>query len=187
MSKKTSYFKDHKRRLAKMSISTSAFRRQGKQGLIRFTQNYINERIDLHTFAKALRSGNYQKYLDKQTLLLVQAAKKYNCRWGTARKGLNIFFRDVLYNSYFINELKLNLNHGWHLEIPLDSKTMSQIRRLHKSENLQSLGFATPQTTSIIALHPENSLKYQIAATAIAKAKYQKHTRVDLDMEFWTT
>lgn len=187
MNKESAYFKDHKRRIAKMSISTSAFRRQGKKGLIRFTQEHIYSNIDLHAFATSLKKGRYETFLDKETYRLVAASKKYGCRWGTARKGLNIFFRDVLYNSFFMKELKLSLKHGWHLEIPLDSKTMGRIRQLHRETHLKGLGYAMPESTSIVALHPENSTRYQRAATAIAKIRYKKYTRVDLDMEFWTT
>lgn len=179
------YHQDHKRKLAKTSISTSAFRNQGDPGLIRLTQDYIFNNIDLEKFEKSLRAEKYKLYLDEQTKLLKRAALKRKCKWGTARKGLNIFFRDVLYNSYFFKKYSLKFEYGHQLEIPLDSKTMVKIRQKFKKNNLEKFGYILPTRSTIIGLGQSVSDIYQTAATKIAEIEYDGYTRVDLDMEFW--
>jgi len=179
------YHHDHKRKLAKTSISTSAFRNQGESGLIRLTQDYIIKNIDLEKFEKSLRTKKYKVYLDEQTKLLKRAALNKNCKWGTARKGLNIFFRDVLYNSYFFKKYSLKFEYGHQLEIPLDSKTMIKIGQKFKKNNLKNLGYTLPLRSTIIGLSQSVSDVYQAAATKIAEIEYDGYTRVDLDMEFW--
>lgn len=185
---KTKIYKDHTDRLVKISISTSAFRNQGKTGLIKETRKYIKSSVKLKEFAEALRKNRYDAYLDLNTSKLCKALRKHNCRWGTARKGLNIFFRDVLYNSFFFKELKLCFEYGDQLEIPLDSKTMGKIRRLYVENNFKQFELVKPRTTTIIALDSENSRSFQKIAAEIAKRlpKYRSYRRVDLDMEFWT-
>ncbi len=96
MNQNNDIFFDHLKRQIKVSISTSAFRNQGKSGLIHHTQEYLYKGINLNDFARSLKNKNFDSYLDRQTFLLAKSARKYKCKWGTARKGLNIFFRDVL-------------------------------------------------------------------------------------------
>lgn len=176
---------DHQVRVAKVSISPSAFRGQGKKGLIQNTRRYL-ENINLNEFAKHLENGQYSDYLDQETKKLHKSVSTYSCQWGTARKGLNIFFRDVLYNSFFFKTLKLKFEYGNQMEIPLDSKTMKEIREKFTDLDLQSKKLKRPTETAIIRLTPTLSRIYQEAATAIAKISYPGYTRVDLDMEFWT-
>lgn len=188
MKQKNNPYSDAQRlRLAKVSISTSAFRGQGKSGLIRFTQRYLVKKVCLHEMSESLKSGSYEQYLDNETMKLKRAAASYDCQWGTARKGLNIFFRDVLYNSYFFQKLKLSFSHGHQMEIPLDSKTMRKIRSGLSELKKHDLKLVQPKRTTIIGLDKKNSKAYQEAATKIAKlnSQYAGYTRVDLDMKFW--
>ena len=169
--------------MLKISISVSAFRNQGKTGLIAAARKYISNNVDLRDFAKALNKGKYKDYLDETTKGLHRALKGKNCRWGTARKGLNIYFRDVFYSQFFYKSLKLKDRYGWDLEIPLDNKTMARIRMdLRELYPLVKL----PKKVRIVQLTPEDSRQFQLAAHLIAKEKYQGYTRVDLDLIFWS-
>lgn len=179
-------FKDHVSRLVKVSISTSAFRNQGKPDLIKDTRKHIQDNVDLFKFSNALKNRRYERYLNSETDKLCKAVRSRGCRWGTARKGLNIFFRDVLYNSFFFEELGLKFEYGDQLEIPLDSKTMGKILKLYKENDFKNL--IKPSKTTIIKLNADNSKNYQIAAAQITKqiSVYKGYRRVDLDMEFWS-
>lgn len=183
---KNNYYDHQKLRLTKVSISNSAFRNQGKSGLIKAARIFIYKNIDLNEFSVSLKNKTYKRFLDSSTNKLLKSLSAYDCRWGTARKGLNIFFRDVLYNSYFYKELKLNFRYGSQLEIPLDSKTMTSLLKNYKYSNSEKY-LEKPILTSIVQLDKNNSEKFQLLAEEIAKNRYAGYSRVDLDMEYWAS
>jgi hypothetical protein len=81
--------------------------------------------------------------------------------WGLARKLLNIFIRDCVYDSYLRRAYGLQAIESA-CEIPLDSITATQIRR--KSPGV-------PQWRGVKYVTPEVSAQYQEAARAIAQKK----------------
>lgn len=180
------FFNHQKLRIAKVAISTSAFRNQGSKGMIRAARQFIVRFISLDDFASSLKNNTYNAYLDKCTAKFHRSLIPFGCKWGTARKGLNIYFRDILYNSYFYEELSLHFKYGAQLEIPLDSKTMKKILE-HFDQIELSDEFKRPRLSAIVNLDKTNTKLFQNAATEIAKRKYRGYSRVDLDMEFWST
>ncbi len=97
--------------------------------------------------------------------------------WGAARKGLNLFFRDVIYNYYLRQKLDINDNshvHLQNLEVPLDKDVALGLK--NNKSNLD-------KWVSIKSLTKEISDKYQNAAKEIAVEKGV--LRIHLDLEYW--
>jgi len=117
----------------------------------------------------------FRNVLDRETASLMRALPSGGQHWGLARKLLNIFLRDALYNKYLSHKYKLTTIELW-LEIPLDSHVGSLLRLESRPTNL-------PAWTTIKALAPDMSAKFQSAAQAIANER--GIARVHLDLFFW--
>jgi hypothetical protein len=170
------------RRIAQVSIGASAIRNQGGSGLIKILRDYFEIEINPSTFFKALpKKKSYRDYLDYHTDIILKRFPKGAESWGGARKGLNLFLRDLVYNGYFANKYnvpteysKLNLFMKY-MEVPLDKEVANGI--IQYSQN------ATPKWTNIRRLTPEISEIFQEQADIIAN---QKGTaRVNLDLIYW--
>jgi hypothetical protein len=95
--------------------------------------------------------------------------------WGAARKFLNIFLRNVVYNRYLSDHYRLAHIVEW-LEVPLDSHVARGLREEPGGEELTRWG-------TIIRLPPETSQEYQDFAATVAKEK--GYNRVHLDLIYW--
>ena len=78
--------------------------------------------------------------------------------WGAARKALNIFLRDVLYNHYLRSHHGLDRLEDW-LEVPLDRDVAVALRA-------ESEGGELPRWKTIKRLTPDVSGRYQAHCTA---------------------
>ena len=92
---------------------------------------------------------------------------------GFARKALNVFLRDCLYNSYLRSEYRLELS-GAFCEVPLDSIVAKELRKFDP---------CLPAWDAIKRLDPATSAKYQAAARRIARELGM--SRVHLDALCW--
>ncbi len=180
MMNKNELFKHHQRRIVNMSISTSAFRSQGKPNTIKSTREILYT-LDLNQFKKSLETESYINYLDIQTkYFLDKLTDTYEVKWGTIRKGLNLFFRDVFYSAFMFKELGLNDSHFAQLEVPLDSYTGLGI--------LEDANKITPtklKWTTIKELTPQKSKQIQDFAKIVAEQIYQLESTADLDLIYW--
>jgi hypothetical protein len=95
--------------------------------------------------------------------------------WGSARKYLNIFLRDVAYNKYLYRAYKLSAIGPW-LEVPLDSHVAGGLRE-------EQGGAVLPRWTTVIGLDATTSATYQKFAFQVAKSK--GFDRVHLDLLYW--
>ena len=84
------------------------------------------KKIDLADIGKADPS-QYPHVLDDLTEKLRRHMPRYAPYWGTARKCLNLFFRDALYNFYLRQEYGLKKFEKY-MEIPLDSNVGKKLR-----------------------------------------------------------
>jgi hypothetical protein len=109
------------------------------------------------------------------TRVLKAALPKSGRAWGRARKVVNIFLRDVVYNADLRNHYELRRVRAW-LEIPLDSHIAKGLRA-------EPEGAALPRWLGVKYLTPEVSKTYQGVASAVAK-RYGV-CRVDLDVYYW--
>ena len=135
--------------------------------------------MELAPFATGKRDIFLQA-LDSGTEALREAvrarAQNSSSEWGYARKGLNIFLRDCLYNFYLRDAYGLGVAENLP-EVPLDSIVA---KRLERQEDA---GAALPGWTTIKALDPATSARYQSAARSYGDARNQ--ARVHLDADWW--
>lgn len=168
------------RRIAQISVGPSAIRNQGAKGIIAICRDYFENTIDLEEFRNELVSDNFKTYLDIQTKNLVKLFPDGGKSWGAARKGLNLFFREVSYNFYLANyleipfDLKKNGKVLSQLEVPLDKDVALCLMKLFPD---------LPKWQSIKNLTPSESNQYQ--AKAKHYAEKLKIPRIHLDLEFW--
>lgn len=180
------FLKQIQNRIAEISVGPSSLRNQGKSGILKLSRTYFKG-INLRLFFLSLRSERaYNNFLDKHTQLLKDQYKlRKDQGWGTARKALNLFFRDVIYNKYLTDYyLKATSNKQFHqmvglLEVPLDKDVSSELRVDYKKHFNESL----PSWYGVKYLKQEESLYFQKAALDVAEHK--NISRVHLDLEYW--
>lgn len=117
----------------------------------------------------------FKAWLNKETLSLKSALPKEAKHWGSARKYLNIFLRNVVYNRFLYDAYNLSGIESW-LEVPLDKHIASS---LYNESNKKEL----PRWKTIKGLSQSNSKKFQDFAAKIAVKK--GINRADLDVIFW--
>jgi len=161
------------KRLAEISVSAPSLRNQGNPGLISSSRLFCS-RIPLKEF-NVSSEKQYNKILDKFTNKLMKEFP-HDCRnnWGAARKTLNLFLREVMYNTDLSRQFKLKVIQF--LEIPLDSYTAVNLYKHAKGNNL-------PRWISIKSLTKEISGEYQEVANQIALEL--KIPRIHLDLLYW--
>jgi hypothetical protein len=180
---KAPVWKLHHDRIVNISISASAFRNQGDAGMMAKARSCLSS-LDLNEFAHALKGDHFTQYLDSTTHKLWRSMKSHGGQWGTARKGLNIFLRDVLYSNFFFSNLDLRSHHGNQLEVPLDSFTGKGIKEEWNRID-PHIGKHVPRWRSVRSLSPKESAIYQEMAAELVKRGYAHLTRVDLDLVLW--
>lgn len=168
------------KRIAEISVGPSAIRNQGAPGLIKISRRFFYKKIDLKKFRRRLTSKFYTKYLDELTKELVKRFPKDGKSWGAARKGINLYLREVAYNHYLANYLKLskdyqqNLKLLKNLEVPLDTDVATGLSKKCKE---------LPKWKSIKSLTDKENRIFQQKATEYAEEKGT--IPVHLDLEFW--
>jgi hypothetical protein len=162
--------KDLQRFLAYASVTTAATRGNEKG-----VKSQLFERIakiDLNEFCN---SKLLHATLDNTTMVLAESGA-LKVPWGTARKCLNIFLREALYNFYARQQWEL-ISIESILELPLDHRVASGL--YHDDGGAHRLG----KLKTIKGLCPAEHARYQIAAEVIARK--QGTERVHLDIRYW--
>ena len=177
---KDEFFKQIHRRVAQTSVGPSAIRNQGASGLITISRNYFEKNINLTEFREKLTTDSYKDYLDKLTTDLRNRFPDGGKSWGAARKGLNLFFRDVVYNKYLADLLNIpsdykeNLKTLRNLEVPLDRDVATGLNKIFDD---------LPRWTTIKDLDGKQSKLFQ--DIALMYADNNGIARIHLDLEFW--
>ena len=158
-------------RAARLAVGPSTTRGRGSRGAIAAARLHLG-RLSVTAFSVRDQT-RFTRRLSSATRVLMHALPPKARSWGLARKVLNIFLRDCLYNVY------LRKAHGLAaieqmLEIPLDSITARAIR-----EEMPEL----PRWPGVRNLTPDLSAAYQAAAMAVAKR--EGIARVHLDAYWW--
>ena len=170
--KSKGFIKTLQRKVAFTAIGPSALRGQGK-GVLRASQDFLAD-IPLTRVPKSSPKKFYL-WLDRQTELLLDVLPIKNRPWGAARKAINLFLRDALYNQYLNKEFQLQLIETW-LEIPLD-------RAVAKGLKSQSNRGELPRWPGLKNLKPNISDSFQLFASK--KANLKNLARIHLDMYLW--
>jgi hypothetical protein len=169
------FLKILQKRVAEGAIGASTLRNMGAPEMVKIARNFLSK-LNLKKFL--VNESKFEKQLNDETERLRKKFPRKGQHWGAARKAINIFLRDVLYNKFLCDRLKFNrIEH--YLEIPIDRYTANGIREDSKK------GFQ--RWNGVIHLTEEMNKKYQEAASDIAKNKYNKYKieRVHLDSMYW--
>jgi hypothetical protein len=162
-----------KRHVAQLAANGSSLRNQGAPGVVEAARGFL-EALDLSTFVTAGPAG-FADLLDTTTAALRAWFPKGARNWGAARKVLNLFLRDCLYNIYLAKAHGL-LRLRPLLEVPLDSQVADGLRAT-------SLGRVLPRWPGLKRVTQAQNSEYQQAAAAIAKSLGV--ARVDVDLWYW--
>ena len=132
--------------------------------------------MDLKRYSQ-ISNEQFQQQLDKDTNHLLTKFKIKAKPWGTARKAINLFLRDALYNKYLSKNYKLDKVEPF-LELPLDSIVAKSLKKL--SDNTKELRY----WPGLKHLTKEISQKYQNVAQKCATKQHL--SKVHLDIILWT-
>ncbi len=160
-------------RIASVAVGPSTARGMGPKGTIATARKQL-ARVQLKSF-EGLSQDRFRKHLDACTHRLVKALPNGARHWGSARKFLNIFLRDALYNCYLTKAYNLRSIESF-LEIPLDKHVALSLAD-------EKEGHELPEWKTVIRLKPKVSDTYQAVALNVAKRKRTK--RIHLDLDYW--
>ena len=160
-------------RIAELAVGPSALRNQGATGVINAAREYFKKADAL--FFVAANKREFGHRLDRATEELRRRFPRNARHWGTARKAINLFLRDVSYSSVLSRHYHMERVEQW-LEVPLDRDVSRGIQSDFREGVL-------PQWKGVKHLTPKDSATYQKAAQTIANEK--QLARVHLDLFYW--
>lgn len=157
-------------RVSELAAGSSALRNQGAKEVVKIARAYFDT-LKLSSFVKQ-NEIDFQRRLNSVTKKLVSRFPEGAKNWGTARKAINLFLRDVLYNSYLNKYYSFRKVEKW-LEVPLDSFVIKGIKK-------NSSNIILPRWKGIKYLSINESKIFQKRAEDIAKKKAIAKTHLDL-------
>ncbi|MBA2501944.1 MAG: hypothetical protein H0V27_03605 [Pyrinomonadaceae bacterium] len=166
-------------RVAETCVGASSLRNQGAGGVLKVVREYFAT-MPLDMFV-APTEERFLVVLNNETEKLRRLLPQSAQNWGTARKAINLFLRDALYNRYLSEHYGLDRIEAF-LEIPLDGDVAGELHD-PKGELHNLKGDDLPRWKSIKSLSESESSLYQ--------AKAQRHAqglgvnRVHLDLIWW--
>lgn len=160
-------------RTASAAIGASTARNMGPKGTIQQARKFLYG-LNIHSFVTN-SEAEFQKKLNDATLEFKDELPEGARYWGSCRKFLNIYLRDVAYNQYLDKEFGLSRIIHW-LEVPLDSHVAKGLR-------LELGGNALPRWNAVIHLSEDVSRTYQDFAKKVALRLGTEV--VHLDVLYW--
>jgi hypothetical protein len=167
------------RRIAQITIGPSVVRGSGTKGVSEPARSLLAA-LDLRKFAAASESA-FGQALDTATEDLRQSVPRGAQSLGLARKCVNLFLREDLYNVYLLNEYGLARAEQWY-EIPLDSYVAEGLIKKAASEKPQP--HSLPRWRGLKYLEQADSKHYQEYASDRARREGLP-ARVHLDLDLW--
>ena len=159
-----------RKRNASTSVGASTARNMGT-GTVKAARVFLRN-LDLLRFV----TESEVAFLRSLDLSTVECSRELPCKsWGAARKFLNIFLRDAMYNRFLCDHFGLAIIEDF-LEVPLDK---SVALGLHGEPGGESL----PAWRTVVGLTPADSATYQAFARRIALEK--GFARVHLDLCYY--
>ena len=168
-------------RIANISIGASTLRNMGAKGMVKSARKYLEE-LDL-TALRKVGESKFTHWLDDRTEELRKCFPEDAQHWGAARKAINVFLENALYDRFLSKEYGLDALEGV-LEIPLDSQTAKGLKKdLEDPKGNRLTSHTLPEWDSIKRLKPEVSRKFQDCANEVAQA--EQTSRIYLDLKYW--
>jgi hypothetical protein len=161
------------RRVAMAAIGPSALRGQRHPELAQAVRDYL-ARVPLKPFG-VTTARLFNRRLDECTDELLRTLPAQVRHWGIARKSVNLFLRDALYNRYLCERFNLVAAEA-HYEIPLDRVVAKGLSARTRNE--------LPAWQGVKYLTRELSQVYQ--ALAGRQATRMGIARIHLDLYLWT-
>lgn len=161
-------------RIAELAIGNSTLRNQGAKGVPRKARELLKT-IRLDRYSKCRSQQDFSEKLDSDTDRIKERLPRGARHRGTARKALNIFLRNVLYNVYLCRHFHLSGIVSW-LELPLDSYSMDGLRA-------EKEGAELPKHPTIKHMDETLNAKFQDVARKVADRKGTQ--AVHLDLLYW--
>lgn len=159
-------------RAARAALAPSSMRGVGRAGVVDAGRPFLRA-LDLRSFGTK-RASRFRQELDEHTDGLLRTFPQAARQWGLARKGLNIFLRECLYNVHLRDAYALARGEMFY-EVPLDALTGTAIWKASDGR--------VPRWTTIRALRPKVSDDYQRVAGELAAAK--GIAPIHLDAVWW--
>lgn len=145
----------------------------GPKGTVRAARKFLAN-LALSKF-RLKTAKEFQAALDHSTDEFVKYLPRGAQNWGPARKFLNIFLRNIVYNRYLCDHYRLGRIVPW-LEVPLDSHVARGLRGEPGGKKL-------PRWRTVIGLESYTNRIYQEFAAKVAAGKGCE--RVHLDLIYW--
>ena len=155
------------------AILPSTVRNQGAPGVVRAARIFLSQ-MDLRPFGTKKQDA-FADILEKKTEAFQKALPKQARSWGLARKALNIFLRNCLYNHDLRTKFQLDRAEQF-FELPLDSFVAKALRA--QDGNL-------PSWRGIKYLIRRDSARFQKDASRLAQS--EGYARVHLDAQLRPT
>lgn len=170
------------RRLSQIAVGASAIRNQGSSGLIKILRQYFETKIELDIFIESLvEETKYSDFLNEHTSKILLLFPDKAQSWGAARKGLNLFLREIVYSNFFSHRFSLPDNFEQFnqvvkfMEVPLDKDVANGL--------ISDSNGQLPRWVNIKNLTHTLSDIYQNQAAIIAEK--ENVARVNLDLKYW--
>jgi hypothetical protein len=160
-------------RTASLAVGSSTARNQGAPGVVDAARAALSK-VDLKKFSRASKE-RFIDTLDEHTEFIRRKLPFGARHWGTSRKCLNIFLRDILYNQFLCPHFGF-LGLESFLEVPLDRDVACGL--LSEPE-----GASLPSWRTIKSLDRDTSHNYQNVAVCVAR-RLQTHP-IHLDVIYW--
>jgi len=165
------------KRIAEGAVGPSSLRNQGSARVVGRAREYLKQ-IDLAKFA-VRDEARFRALLNTETRALQRSLPVGSRHWGTARKALNLFLRDVLYHSYLRPLYRFDRIEKW-LEVPLDSYVAKAIRADGARAGHSP---CIPKWRGIKHVTPDESFIFQEVTRGVARR--MRIAPVHLDVYWW--
>lgn len=161
------------RHVAQLAANGSSLRNQGAPGVVTAARRWLAGM----NLLRLPREGceEFTRRLDAETERLVGSFPARAQNWGAARKVLNLFLRDCLYNFYLRDWYGLAVLESF-FEVPLDSYVAEALHRTPRGEDL-------PEWRGVKYVSREENALYQEIASE--EAEELGIERVHLDLKYW--
>jgi hypothetical protein len=157
-------------RIAELAIGNSTLRNQGAKGVAQKARALLKA-TELAKYRCKHKSEFAKRFAD-DTERVQRGLPRGAKNWGTARKTLSIFLRDVLYDDYLCEHFRLSSIVGW-LELPLDRYSTDGLRA-------EKEGAQLPKHSTIKHMDGSLNARFQEVARKVAERLGTHPVHLDL-------